>query len=756
MMLELEYYAWLIPLFPLLAFMLIILAPGLKDNKAASSWVAIVGVMASWILSWAIFFLRGNDLVHEMEEGHAFHQAIAWIPTGNSVFEMSYILDGLALAMIFMVPFVVTMIFIYSTGYHNLGTPNVEPRYARFFAYVSLFAAGMLTLAISGNMLLFFIAWEVMGLCSYLLIGFWYEKKDEGYKYRMIDGKWQEDRSKLDRLSPNWSSIKAFLTTRVGDVLFFAGLMWLYSASITPSLNVYEVLTAENIEHLKNATWGLNLLPYGINFGFEFSVLTTIALLIFGGAVGKSAQFPLHVWLPDAMAGPTPVSAMIHAATMVAAGVFLVARMLPLFEPLEGSTALYIVALIGAFTALFAGTIAIAQQDVKGVLAYSTISQLGYMIAALGLGGLVPGVFHMLTHAFFKALLFMSSGSVIHGMEHGVHHVAEHNSHGHGHDAHGHDSHHGHAEHLDPQNMWNMGGLRKHMPATFWAFIIGGASLAGLPFLTAGFWSKDEILGQALYLYEHQEFMGGTIPLIVLVLLVITAVLTAFYTGRQLGLTFFGNERTEEAHHAHESPLAMTLPLGILSIFAIIAGFVNIPKGVIPGFEFHGLGHLLETAHITAGIEYHPHDFSWFLALLTGGLGTLAFFGGIAMYRGRAVEPLRVLGPLWTAMENKWYVDELYKLIFIRPAVATADLLRRVDADWIVDPIVNGAASLGRRFGGISSWLDRNIVDGTVNLVGIVMDELSNYLKLLQTGRVQNYLVILLAGLLVLAGLYFR
>jgi NADH-quinone oxidoreductase subunit L len=239
---------------------------------------------------------------------------------------------------------------------------------------------------------------------------------------------------------------------------------------------------------------------------------------------------------------------------------------------------------------------------------------------------------------------------------------------------------------------------------------------------------------------------------------VITAVLTAFYTGRQLGLTFFGKERTEEAHHAHESPLAMTLPLMILSIFAIIAGFVNIPDGVIPGMAgFHGLGHMLEHVHTTAGVEaYEPHDFSWVLALLTGGLGTLAFAGGIYMYAGRAVEPLRVLGPLWTAMENKWYVDELYKWIFIRPAVATSDLLRRVDADWIVDPIVNGAASLGRRFGGISNWLDRNIVDGTVNLVGIVMDEMSNYLKLLQTGRLQNYLVILLAGLLVLAGLYFR
>ncbi len=731
--------------------MLIILTP-LKHNKAASSWTAIGMVALSWLLSWAIFFTHGNDLVHEAAEGHPYLLEWTWMPTGTVPFTMTLTLDGLSLAMLFMVPFVVLMIFIYSTGYHNLGTPAVEPRYSRFFAYVSLFAAGMLALSLAGNMLLFFIAWEIMGLCSYLLIGFWFEKGDE-----------------FGRLSPRLSALKAFLTTRVGDVLLFAGLMLLYSA--TGSLNLHEVLTAEHIEGLKEASFSL----FGL---MTLPVLPTIALLIFGGAVGKSAQFPLHVWLPDAMAGPTPVSAMIHAATMVAAGVFLVARMLPLFEPLEGSPQLMVVALIGAFTAFFAGTIAVAQSDVKGVLAYSTISQLGYMIAALGLGGLVAGVFHMLTHAFFKALLFLSSGSVIHGMEHGVHHVQDH-AHGHAEHSHAGSGHgtlpgesmahaehgvsaqpaqHAHADdehgHIDPQNMWNMGGLRKPMPYTFYAFMIGGAALAGIPFITAGFWSKDEILGEAFHLWQEGE-MGG-VPFIVLVLLTVTAILTAFYTGRQLGLTFFGRARTEEATHAHESPPAMLIPLGVLSLFAIIAGFVNIPAGVIPGFEFHALGHLLEEVHHAAGIEYHALGFNWPLALGVGGLGTLAFVGGIALYAGRTREPLRFLGPLWWAMERKWFVDGIYRFLVIRPAVATSSLLSRVDGDWLIDPIVNGVGKFGRRWGDVSNWVDRNIVDGTVNFLALITDEVSRALRLIQTGRVQNYLVILLAGLLALAGIYFR
>ncbi|HBY99026.1 MAG TPA: NADH-quinone oxidoreductase subunit L, partial [Chloroflexi bacterium] len=357
----------LIPLFPLLSFALIILVRPIRDNKPLASALAVLSVVLSTVVGWALLFTTLGANLGE----HPIILDIPWIPTGTAVFNVGFILDPLAGAMLFMVPFVATMIFIYSIGYHNLGKPNVEPRYSRFFAYISLFAAGMLALVIANSLLLFFIAWEIMGLCSYLLIGFWF------YKPSAMD-----------------AAKKAFLTTRIGDTLLFSGLMLLYAATGTLSLN--EILTTGSIEQLKGLV--LNLGPFG-----QLPLLTTIALLILAGAIGKSAQFPLHVWLPDAMEGPTPVSAMIHAATMVAAGVFLVARMLPLFEPLEGSPQLAAVALIGAFTAIFAATIAVAQNDIKRVLAYSTISQLGYMIAALGVGGLIAGVFHMLTHAFFKA-----------------------------------------------------------------------------------------------------------------------------------------------------------------------------------------------------------------------------------------------------------------------------------------------------------------------------------------------------------------
>jgi NADH-quinone oxidoreductase subunit L len=769
---------WLIPIFPLLAFAVIILAPGVKEDKARSSWIAIGGGMAAWALSWLMFFTAGEHAVEQANEGFPIHVDLAWLPTGREYFELSFLVDGLTLAMLFMVPFVATMIFIYSTGYHNLGKPNVEPRYSRFFAYVSLFLAGMLLLVISGNMLLFFIAWEIMGLCSYLLIGFWFEKGDE-----------------YGRLSPRWSSLKAFMTTRIGDSLLFIGLMLLYAFS--GSLNLHEVLTAGNIERLEHFSLDLGLI--------SLPLLPTIALLIFAGAVGKSAQFPLHVWLPDAMAGPTPVSAMIHAATMVAAGVFLVARMLPLFEPLHGSPQMMVVALIGAFTAFMAATIALAQSDVKGVLAYSTISQLGYMIAALGVGGLVAGVFHMLTHAFFKALLFLASGSVIHGMEHGVHHVLEHDHHdahaavdmshaehappsgaahhaaaghaldevhhdpahveavghalivdhdGHAADTHAHSDEHAHAAHIDPQNMWNMGGLRKHMPWTWWAFLIGGASLAGVPFITAGFWSKDEILTTAASAADH-GLMGGTIPYLVLVLLSITAVLTAFYTGRQLGLTFLGRERTVEATHAHEAPPAMLIPLGVLSLFAVIAGFVNVPAGALPFYSNHALSHMLEEVHRTAGVVYEAHPFNPAM-LMVSALGFVAFLAGMGMYAGRAREPLTVLGPVWRFLENKWYIDEVYQALIIRPVVAFATFLARVDSDWIVDPIVNG---VGRSMSGLANagrWFDTNIVDGAVNLFAVVADEMGGGLRLLQTGRIQNYLAVLVAAVLAIAAIFLQ
>lgn len=735
----------LIPIFPALAFFVILLVT--KSNKFLSAAIAIGSVAISLIISWLVFFTSIG--AHLAEEPHI--QELVWLPTGASDFVISTMVDPIGAITLFMVPFVALLIFIYSVGYHNYGKRElsaaewlaiaksggedapeeafVEPEFSRFFAYVSLFAAGMLLLVISGNLLLLFIAWELMGLCSYLLIGFWW------YKPSAAD-----------------AAKKAFLTTRVGDVLLFMGLALLYSQ--TGTLNLYEILTAESIDALAASSISLGVV--GI------PALPTIALLIFGGAVGKSAQFPLHVWLPDAMEGPTPVSAMIHAATMVAAGVFLVARVLPLFEPLQGSWWLNVVAIIGAFTAVFAATIAVAQNDIKRVLAYSTISQLGYMIGALGIGGLIAGVFHMLAHAFFKALLFMGSGSVIHGMEHGIHHLA-HESHG---DAHGEEQH----EHPDPQDMWNMGNLRKYMPTTFWTYLAGSAALAGVPFITAGFWSKDEILAEAFELWTHQGVISA--PFIVWVLLTLGAVLTAFYMGRQLGLVFWGRERTEAAEHAHESPRSMTIPLIILALFAIGFGWINIPENV-PVVGTGWLHHFLAENHVAAlGEEYHGVAFNPLVAGLSGGLAILGLLVGGWLYKdvtadatvdsferdpvARGFAKVPVIGrQLWLLLENKYYIDEIYSLLVVRPVIAFGDFLFGFDDKWIIDPIVDGIGRTGRAFADVGGWIDRNIVDGLVNFVGLMTDEAARGLRLIQTGRVQNYLVILLAGVLALAGMFF-
>ena len=403
------------------------------------------------------------------------------------------------------------MIFIYSVGYMD-----GDPRYSRFFAYISLFATGMLGIVVFDSLLTFFIFWEIMGTCSYLLIGFWYEKE-----------------------SAKQAGLKAFLVTKVGDLFFMLGLVLLYSE--VGSLAYRDIFDAHTLEELATHAF----LGTGIPVG------AVVALLLFGGTVGKSAQFPLHVWLPDAMEGPTPVSALIHAATMVSAGVFLIVRMFPLFEQVRAiehfGAHMTVVAAVGAFTALFSSIIAVAQNGIKRVLAFSTISQLGYMVAALGIGtegAYVAGAFHLITHAFFKALLFLGSGSVIHGMEHGHHHAHEHGEHGH--------------EEFEPNDMRNMGGLARRMPRTFWTFLVGGLALSGFPLITAGFWSKDEILAQAF----------GPSPLVFWVL-VASAGLTAFYTARQICMTFLGKPRTKAAEHVPESVPSMTVPLIILAVFAV-------------------------------------------------------------------------------------------------------------------------------------------------------------------------------------------
>jgi NADH-quinone oxidoreductase subunit L len=369
---------WLLPLFPLAAFAIIVLWT--NRNRLLSTWIAWIGIGLAWILGWLILFLTYQDVHGLVPPAGGHHVFLYAIPTGTTELQLGFQVDTLTSIMLLMVPFVCLMIFIYSKGYMNYGTENVDPRYSRFFAYISLFACGMLGLVVSDNFVTLLVFWEIMGLCSYLLIGFWFDKSYSDPK----------------RITPKQAGLKAFLVTRIGDVIMLAGILLLYSQTSTMS---FQEIFSEEMLHQLSTTYAFP--------GLSWAALC--AILIFGGAVGKSSQFPLHVWLPDAMEGPTPVSALIHAATMVSAGVYLVARSFPLYW-VGGTTALSVVAAIGAFTAFFASTIAVAQNDIKRVLAYSTVSQLGYMIAALGIGAYVAAVFHLIMHAFFKALLFMGSG----------------------------------------------------------------------------------------------------------------------------------------------------------------------------------------------------------------------------------------------------------------------------------------------------------------------------------------------------------
>jgi NADH-quinone oxidoreductase subunit L len=698
-----EILTLLIPLPPLLAFGLIVLFTN-RSNRLSHS-VAIGAMLISWALAMAVFTLA--VMTPHLGE-HPIELSFPWLPTGTTSLSMGVLIDPLSAATLFFVAWTCLAIFVYSVGYHNFGQRReahdqaglpphgggLEPMYARFFAFISLFAFGMLTLVVSDNLLLLFVGWEIMGLCSYLLIGFWFGKD-----------------------SAKKAMVKAFMTTRIGDVFMLLGLAYLYSA--TGTLNYRAILANEEVlHHLATTPAFLGL-----------SIAGACGILLFMGTVGKSAQFPLHVWLPDAMEGPTPVSAMIHAATMVSAGVYLTLRIFPLLSAgwQEGGAltpAMVVVSSIGAFTALFAATIAVAQNDIKRVLAYSTISQLGYMIAAVGIGAFVAGAFHLITHAFFKALLFLGSGSVIHGMEHGEH--ATHT-------------------HTDPQDMLNMGGLRSKMPRTFWTFLIGGFALAGFPLITAGFWSKDEIFAEA--------FANGR--LVVFGMLALAALLTAFYTMRQITLTFLGQPRTEAAGHAHESKWTMTLPLIVLAVFAVAAGWVGIPDdfpligGLLPNWmhDFVG-GTLLE--------HPHPIEFSPIPLLTSVTVSLLGLLGGWLVYRNvkaGAPDPLvRALGPVYTLLKNKYYFDELYDRFLVAPAYWLAESFTYLFVDRkLIDGFLHGVADVAGRVGSfLRGYIDLPIVNGAGDLVGEGVKRAGRGGRLIQTGRVQGYLVVGVAFVAVL------
>jgi NADH-quinone oxidoreductase subunit L len=716
-----ETLIWLIPLPPILAFFLIILFT--NPNKGLSHNVAVGAAFLSWLGSM-IVIIRALGVPHLGQ--HPFESSVPWLPIGETWFRVGILVDPLTVVSLFFVAWTVLMIFIYSIDYHNYGqpkgdhdrpglpphgatvqdvhghkhiVPSIEPMYSRFFAFIGLFAFGMYLLVVSDNLVTLFVGWEIMGLCSYLLIGFWYGKP-----------------------TARAAMIKAFLTTRVGDVFMLLGIVYLYSA--TGTLNFRLIFT--NPDMLVN-------LANTPSYITGLSAASLIGILLFFGAVGKSAQFPLHVWLPDAMEGPTPVSAMIHAAAMVSAGVYMLIRVYPLlsagFEHGHFTAPMIAMSIIGAFTALFAATIAVLQRDIKRVLAYSTISQLGYMVAALGVGAYVAATFHLLTHAFFKALLFLGSGSVIHGVEHGVMHTGE---------------------HVDPQDMFNMGGLRRKMPITFITFLIGGFALSGFPILTAGFWSKDEILAESF------SFAPA-----VFVTLAIAALLTAFYTMRQITLTFLGNPRTKAAEHAVESKASMVFPLAVLAVFSIGLGWLGIHEefpilgGIIPNFMHEFVGGTLIQFPETLPFDYTPFLTSVIVALGGLTLGWWVYRG----YRAGALDPVaKFLGSsISSVIINKYYFDELYQFLFIRPAnwlavVFTSLWLDRTVIDGILHWFARITGILGNAF---RNYFDKPIVNGSGDLIAESTKKLGGVFRTIQTGRVQQYMILALVSLAVVSAFFY-
>jgi NADH-quinone oxidoreductase subunit L len=611
-----EILPWLILFLPLLSAVVITLFT--LRCKTTSSLISIGAIVAGFVMT--VTFIAANG----------FHPAVTesiqpWLSIGSLQVDFGLKLDALSLMMLLIVTGVGGAIHIYSYGYMH-----EDRSMARFFAFMSLFTFSMLGIVLANNFVQMFIFWELVGVSSYLLIGFWFEKPSAG------------DAAK-----------KAFITNRLGDFGFILGILFVWS-----------LLGSVNFTWLERA---MKTDPMALGAG-----ATVAGLFIFCGAVGKSAQFPLHVWLADAMEGPTPVSALIHAATMVAAGVYMLCRVFFLLNP----EALHVIACIGGFTALLAALIAVQQNDIKRILAYSTLSQLGYMVMAVGLAGQTPAMFHLTTHAFFKALLFLGAGSVIHGLH-------------------------------EEQDIWKMGGLKKHMPITFWTFIIGTLALSGVPPFS-GFYSKDSILGQAL---EQKNYVLFGVAVFV-------AGLTTFYMFRLFFVAFLGEGRTEKAKHAHESPAVMTLPLVVLAVLALVGGFIGITtiynSQFAPAAEPLSVGQqFIEPLHNLPAMS---------LGILAVVVGLLAAY---ALYNNAATDPLPAkLGGLATAMKNRFYFDELYEATFIR--------------------IHDGLAM-------VADWIDRWVVEGfCIGFVRGGTDLSGRALRLMQTGNLQTYAFLFSLGVAVL------
>lgn len=664
---------------PLSSFLILILFG--KKIGSSAHWFALplIGTMLCTAISFlANIFINIGEPILET--------SVLWFSTGRFSVNLGFLINNEAAIMLFVVALISFLVHFYSVGYME-----GDPRYSRYFAYLGIFTFSMNGIVLADSLIMMYIFWELVGLSSYLLIGFWFEKD-----------------SAADACK------KAFLTNRVGDIGMFIGIMILFF-----SIGTFQIDGL--IEGVHDGAFDGNM-----------TLLTVAGILVFMGAVGKSAQFPLHIWLPDAMEGPTPVSALIHAATMVAAGVYMIVRIFPILTPV----ALEIIAYVGGFTAIMAAIIAITQNDIKRVLAYSTVSQLGYMIMALGVGAYQAGFFHLTTHAMFKACLFLCSGSVIHAMHHALHEIKDHDT--------------------DPQDMRNMGGLKDKMPITFWTMMIATFSISGVPFFS-GFLSKDAILAGTLsYYHLHQ---GWTI------LLPIAgfgaAVITAFYMFRLIFLTFFGQAAHKKIYsRIYESPLTMTYPLILLAVlsFAII---FTLPYSLNP-IDSHGwFTHAVPMINNVAGLDMHvvnegihrAHYSAMGISLVVAAIGIIL---SMLFYYLRKVDVGKVAGmvnkiKLYNLSYNKFYIDEIYNLIIYKPFLTLSWICSKLDWDVYDQKFIDGwgwlTIKLSDKSGEIDyTWLDQKVVDG----FGKITQYFGSNLKSTQNGVVQNYLLGGLLGVLFL------
>lgn len=681
---------------PLLGFAVLIL---FGKKIPGSHWLETFIMFSALCLSIYVGFGKlayyvGHDLIKE-----ATWIQMPNVPVlGNIQMDLGIKIDNLTAIMLFVVTLISFLVHLFSIEYMK-----GDSRYSRYYAYLGIFTFSMLGIVLTHNILMMYIFWELVGLSSYLLIGFWFEKK-----------------------SASDASKKAFLVNRVGDTGMFIGIMILFTN--------YHTFTFDTIY----AQIAAGHLPF--NSGFW---LTAAGLLIFMGAVGKSAQFPLHVWLPDAMEGPTPVSALIHAATMVAAGVYLIARIFVMLT----ADAMLTIAVVGMVTSFIAATIALTQNDIKKVLAYSTVSQLGYMVMAMGVGAYQYAFFHLVTHAFFKACLFLGSGSVIHAMHH-------------------------------EQDIRNMGGLRKKLPVTYAAFLISTLAISGVPF-TSGFLSKDGILAGTM------AFGNLTGHWLIPAVAFLVAMMTAFYMFRLVIITFHGTPRDQHKYdHAHESPFVMAMPLVLLATLSVFFWYganpinpstgwfldkwVKTPATVVPQqqrFDFmktevketadsEHAAPVAETEAVTHSEHYmhamhQAHYPAMILSLLLGGLGILLSF---AMYQWKKIDPDKLaekLGPLYKFSLNKWYIDELYDATFIGGALQLSRFLAWFD-NTVVDGIVNGAATVTRGASNLGNLFDKYVVDGMVNGSAYISGFIGLFFRRFQTGKVQTYVVFVVFSVIIL------